>query len=184
MWFARISRRSRRFGMSWPDWEASVFEHRRLRGESHGEEQPLCEQVAIISHKPSRLRRFWLRAGAIINSWCVVISAICMGPCFLLSKSPKDRVDLLLERLGLGHHLRRLSVALPLSARRCSFAWCSFRSMIEVNGELGFLEEQWDSELFGAFYEYISSSAESFSVRLRFLYRTTGGSAQDRERRG
>lgn len=81
------------------------------------------------------VKRFWLRAGAMINSWCVVISAICMAPCFMLSKSPKDIIF-------------------------DAFALLFLFRLDDVNGDLGFLEEQWDSDLFGTFYNDIRSQEE------------------------
>eukprot|EP00439_Symbiodinium_sp_Y106_P040835 s1045_g5.t1 len=81
------------------------------------------------------VNRTWLRVGAFINSWVVVISAICMGPCFMLSKSPKDIIF-------------------------DAFALLFLFRLDDVNGDLGFLEEQWDSEKFGKLYEDVRSWEE------------------------
>ncbi|CAJ1441954.1 unnamed protein product [Effrenium voratum] len=86
-------------------------------------------------NRRNTVNKFWLRAGAIINSWCVVISAICMAPCFILSKSPKDIIF-------------------------DAFALLFLFRLDDVNGDLGFLEEQWDSDLFGSFYEHIRDTEE------------------------
>eukprot|EP00440_Ansanella_granifera_P015652 gb/GFBE01017003.1/.p1 GENE.gb/GFBE01017003.1/~~gb/GFBE01017003.1/.p1 ORF type:complete len:292 (+),score=56.10 gb/GFBE01017003.1/:1-876(+) len=75
-----------------------------------------------------KVDRNWLRAGAVINSWCVVISAICMGPCFTLSKSPKDIIF-------------------------DAFALLFLFRLDDVTGDLGFLDDRWNSDTFGTFYE-------------------------------
>jgi len=81
------------------------------------------------------VNRFWLRAGAIINSWCIVLSAACMLPCFTLSRNPKDVIF-------------------------DAFALLFLFRLDDVTGDLGFLDDHWDSEMFGAFFEYLRSEKE------------------------
>ncbi|CAE8662949.1 unnamed protein product, partial [Polarella glacialis] len=77
----------------------------------------------------------WLWVGAAINSWCVVISALCMGPCFALTQCPKDIIF-------------------------DAFALLFLFRLDDVTGDLGFLTDQWDSDLFGNFYEYVVNLEE------------------------
>lgn len=86
--------------------------------------------VAALDEDEVPIRKHWLWVGAMVNCWVVVVSSLSMVPCFILAKSPKQVIF-------------------------DSFALLFLFRLDDVCGDLGFMQDTWESEAIGSWYDRI-----------------------------
>ncbi|CAK0795299.1 unnamed protein product, partial [Prorocentrum cordatum] len=91
----------------------------------------LCQVFRAASRRDPRIPEpceGWLFVGALVNCWVLVTTALAMWPCFLIAdQGPKE---VLFD----------------------AFALTFLYNLDDISGDLGFLNDQWDSEMFGEVY--------------------------------
>jgi hypothetical protein len=91
----------------------------------------MCQVFHVAASRDPRIARpneFWLFFGAAVNCWVLITCALSMWPCFLIAdQGPKE---VLFD----------------------AFALTFLYNLDDLSGDLGFLSDQWDSDVFGEIY--------------------------------